>query len=195
MTLLKTLPTIGGKEAADAGDQLAADVWDVFNECFADMYQVAIQQHLMERPKFDAMMANQSIEKLVSLDDDGRVVGLTTATTDLTAVPLIDPRFFQRWPDLYEQHRILYVPFIGVLPHAGPGPLMQVSEHIYHWTARVKGAVAFDACNHNNNKRKFTRRLVLAAGLIARDQDDPTPVHETIDCQSYELINLSGAAQ
>lgn len=196
MTLLKVLTTVGGKEAADDGDHLAADVWHVFSECFANMHQVAIQDHQMTRPKFDAMMANPDIEKLISLDDDaGAVVGLTTVTTDLATVPLIKPRFFaERWPHL--TGRIFYVPFIAVLPHAGAGPLMQVVDYVGHRAAAAKGAVAFDACNHNNAVLGFTRRLVLAARMIARDDDDfPTPVHKTIDIQSYELVDLSGAAQ
>ncbi len=193
MTLLKVLPTIGGKEAADGGDILAAEVWNVFTECFDTMYEVAIQDHTMPRAKFDAMMANPDIEKLVSLDDTGAVVGLTTVTTDLSAVPLINPRFYDRWPHL--KGRIFYVPFIGVLPHAGAGPLMQVVDYVGHCAARAKGAVSFDACLHNNNVLGFTRRLVIAARLIARDDDDddfPDPVHITIDTQSYELVDLSG---
>jgi len=194
MTLLKVLTTVGGKEAADNGDDLARAVWDVFNECFTEMHMVAIQDHTMNRPKFDAMMADTGVEKLVSIDDDGAVVGLTTVTTDLTAVPLINPLFFDRWPHL--NGRIFYVQFIGVLPRAGVGPLMQVVDYVGHRAAAAKGAVSFDACMYNNDVLKFTRRLVLAARMIARDDDEfPNPVHQTIDVQSYELVDLSGVAQ
>lgn len=142
---------------------LAEEAWALYFETFRDLNAYAVQRHLMYRGEFDAVMADPRVEKYLTLDDDGRLTGMSTYTNDLAAMPLISPAYFERrWPDLYDTRRIWYCGFVAVHPHSqGSTAFGELVEAMYRVAAAQNGIIALDTCRYNNDRRHLDRVIPL----------------------------------
>lgn len=142
---------------------LTAEAWTLYEETFRDLNAYAVQRHLMYRAEFDDVMGDDRVEKYLALDDDGALVGLSTYTNQLDAMPLISPAYFaRRWPDLYATRRIWYCGFVAVHPRGQGGTAFgELVEAMYRVAAAQNGIIALDTCKHNNDTRHLDRVIPL----------------------------------
>jgi ribosomal protein S18 acetylase RimI-like enzyme len=164
--------------------------WHMYEEAFRDLNRLAVQRHLMHRYEFEEVMRDQRVTKYLCLEDNDRLVGISTFTNDLDAVPLIAPEYFEHhWPDLFAARKIWYIGFLAVDPDAqGRQAFAQLAEQMYMVAAAQDGLVGLDLCNHNNDVRHMSRVLRIMARRLGRSRLD------LIDQQSYWLYRFGAAA-
>jgi len=171
-------------------DGFIETAWQLYEKAFQDLNRLAVQRHLMHRDEFEEVMHDQRVTKYLCLEDDGTLVGMSTFTNDLDAVPLIAPDYFEyHWPDLYAARKIWYIGFLAVHPDAqGRRAFAQLSEQMYMVAAAQDGLVGLDLCNHNDDVRHMSRVLRIMARRLGRSRLD------LIDQQSYWLYRFGAAA-
>jgi hypothetical protein len=151
----------------EVADALRADVreeaWRLYTEVFDELRYAAVKRHVMVRPEFDALIADQRVDKYVALADDGAMHGLSTYTNDLSAVPLISPEFFQRrWPEHFAQRRIWYCGFVAVRTGApSAGVFAGLVEAMYRTAAAHGGIIGLDFCRHSDEVFRMSRSVRL----------------------------------
>lgn len=180
MTLIKTEPTLAEEHATAA--------WTVYRECFAPLRHLAVQRHLMTIDEFDQQMADPRLTKAMMLDDHGTIIGIACYTTDLAAVQLVEPAYFEHhYTRAYRGQHIWYVTFCGVLP-AHHGAFLTFVEHMYNLSAPHDGVVLFDACNHNVNKLRIFRSIIAWTARLSGRKSKA----KVIDQESYLLVSVAG---
>jgi hypothetical protein len=141
--------------------------WELYIEAFRDLNALAVQRHLMYRSEFDELMRDQRVQKYMCLDDDGTLLGMSTYTNDLDAVPLIAPEYFERhWPDHYAANKIWYIV-----------------------AATQNGLVGLDICSYNDDVRNMSRVFRLMIRRLTANMR-----FERIDQQSFWLYEFPAAA-
>jgi hypothetical protein len=165
--------------------------WELYIEAFRDLNALAVQRHLMYRSEFDELMRDQRVQKYMCLDDDGTLLGMSTYTNDLDAVPLIAPEYFERhWPDHYAANKIWYIVFVAVHPDAQGRPAFaQLVEEMYLVAATQNGLVGLDICSYNDDVRNMSRVFRLMIRRLTANMR-----FERIDQQSFWLYEFPSAA-
>jgi hypothetical protein len=131
-----------------AGDR-AEEALKLYEEAFTGLNAMTIQRHLMNRDEFDAMCADERIEKWTVTSDDGYLAGLATYTNQLEAWPLISPEYFaRRWPTHYAENRIWYCGFVAVPGHH-KGVFVDLIEAMYRRAEEREGVISLDICRFN----------------------------------------------
>lgn len=173
------------------GESLIADAWTMYHETFAELNAFAVQRHLMYEHEFAEVMRDRRVQKYLVLDD-GAIVGLSTYTNELDAVPLISPAYFElRWPDLYAEQRIWYCGFVAVHPRAqGAGPFREMVEAMCRVAVQQGGIISLDMCRFNDQKRHLSRVIPLMLRRVAGDVRT-----ERLDEQSYWLYEFPTAGE
>lgn len=173
---------------------LLEEAWQLYSAAFADLNTRAVQRHLMHRYEFDDVMRDPRVDKYLVIDDeDGQMVGLSTYTNDLTAVPLISPEYFERrWPDLYAKQLIWYCGFVAVHPDAqGTGPYREMVGAMCLAAAGAGGIISLDMCRLNAEGRHMARSIPL---MLRRAAGGPVRT-ERLDEQSYWLYEFPAAGR
>jgi hypothetical protein len=183
MTTLKLFDSLGG--------ELAETSWAIYRECFERLNADAAQRHLMYRPEFDEVMADERVLKLMPLDDAGVPVGLATFSNRLDAFPLIAPEFYAKhWPGPYAEHRIFYCGFVGVIDRARmTSAFKDIFAKFYEITEPVQGLVALDICTRNEDVLKLPHMI----GRALHRMSDRRSTYERVDAQSFWLYDVTGA--
>jgi ribosomal protein S18 acetylase RimI-like enzyme len=165
--------------------------WQLYADAFRDLNSLAVQRHLMYRDEFDEVMRDQRVQKYLCLDDGGNLLGMSTYTNDLTAVPLIAPEYFERhWPEHFKARRIWYILFVAVHPQAqGHHVFAQLVEEMYVVAATQNGLVGLDICNYNDDVRNMSQIFRLMVRRLTENMR-----FERIDQQSFWLYEFPSAA-
>jgi hypothetical protein len=165
--------------------------WELYIEAFQELNALAVQRHLMYRSEFDELMRDQRVQKYMCLDDDGTLLGMSTYTNDLNAVPLIAPEYFERhWPEHYAAHKIWYIVFVAVHPEAQGRPAFaQLVEEMYLVAATQNGLVGLDICSYNDEVRNMSRVFRMMIRRLTANMR-----FERIDQQSFWLYEFPSAA-
>ena len=170
--------------------ELLDQAWRFYHRTFRPLAVRAVQRHVLHRGEFDELMADGRVTKYVARAD-GAVVGLAAMTEDLTTLPLLSTDYFaHRWPDLYEQRRIVYCLFVGV--HSGPrgeGVFVDLQREMYKQVAAVRGMVVLDICAYNEAELGLPWSIEAILKPIAGDA-----VATRLDSQSYWLYEFPDAA-
>lgn len=163
------------------------EAWRLYSEAFDELRVVAVQRHVFYRSEFDEIMDDPRVEKLIAVDADGVMRGVSTATNDLTAMPLISPDYFAaRWPAAYAAHRVFYIGFVAVHPFAhGTGVFLQLVHEMVDRLSHRGGIVAMDMCTRNAD----VLRLADAVDRIVRSSV-PEARHLRLDAQSYHAFEF-----
>ncbi len=171
---------------ADLLDQ----AWDFYLECFNDLRVLAANRHLLYRDEFDDLMADTRVPKYVALDAEETVVGLAAMTTELDAISLIAPEYFEyHWPELYRENRIFYVSFVGAdRGTRGAGVFIALLRRMYQPIGEVDGKVVVDICSYNEDRHQLPRMIAIILGRAA-GRAQPTRV----DAQSFWLYEFPKA--
>ncbi|GAB3264306.1 hypothetical protein GCM10027586_20270 [Kineococcus gypseus] len=166
-TSLQVLTTLNG--------DLREQAWEVYHEAFRRLEVLAVQRHLMTRAEFDAVCADERVEKHLGVDDelDGRVCAFGTFTNHLAAIPLISEAYFaHRWPEHHAHGRVWYIGCLGVHPaYRGSGIFPRMVAHMCAVVGERGGVAGIDVCRHNEEELALPQlfgRLVDAAGAGAR---------------------------
>lgn len=146
-------------------EDLIEIVWKLYSEAFEGLNALAVQRHLMYRDEFDAVMGDSRVQKYLCLGDDGELVGLSTYTNELDAMPLISPAYFERrWPRLYAERKIWYCGFVAVHPNGRPAnAFAELVEAMYLVAATQNGIIGLDMCRYNDEAHHMSRvvRIML----------------------------------
>ena len=157
--------------------------WRLYGRAFDDLRVLAVQRHIMHRPEFDALMADDRVNKYLVTDDDGALAAVATMTNDLFAVPLISPEYFEhRWPLLYAKRRVWYVSFVAVDPAYQNRGVMQlvVDRMCTEPTGEEGGVICLDACEY----RETAQHLPAAIERQA-NRTSPGVTRVRLDSQVY----------
>jgi len=172
-------------------EDLHEGVWTMYQDAFQELNTLAVQRHMMFRSEFDEVMRDPRISKYIALRDDGTLVGVSTYTNELDAVPLISPQYFaHNWPEHYAAKKIWYIGFVAVSPEAqGREAFAQLVEQMYLVAATQNGLVGLDICTYNDDVRRMSRVFRL---MVSRLSDNMR--FNRIDQQSYWLYEFPNAA-
>ncbi|GAA1633784.1 hypothetical protein [Actinoplanes couchii] len=169
---------------------LLDEAWNFYLDCFNDLRVLAVNRHLLYRDEFDDLMTDQRVPKYVARADDGGVVGLAAMTTELDAISLISPEYFEyHWPELYRENRIFYVSFVGAdRGTRGSGVFIALLRRMYQPIGEVDGKVVVDICSYNEDRHSLPRMISIILGRAA-GRAQPT----RMDAQSFWLYEFPKA--
>lgn len=179
---IKFLPVLDG--------DLAETCWQVYTDAFAPLAELAAQRHVMTRDEFDTVAADPRVDKVLTLDDSGSIIGVASFTRHLDAVPLISLPFYRRrWPQAFEQKRIWYIGFVAIAPAAQrTAAFDDLIGELFAIAAAEHGLVSLDVCAHNQDKRHLPRAIELTVSRLSAGVSKA----DTADTQSYWIFDLTG---
>jgi hypothetical protein len=166
------------------GDDAEA-IWQMYEEAFTPLDELAAQRHLWTREEVLAELANPAIVKFIGWSGD-YPVGLAMVTNELELVPMISPAFLRhRFPEHAARNAIFYgivifvrAGFRGKTLFARLGALMGQE------TALHGGVVLFDVCSYNREHAAVDANLGRLAVPV------PNSAMTMVDQQSWFAIEL-----
>ena len=179
-------------EVLDTVDHDARETaWSLYHAAFEELNALAVQRHLMYRPEFDGVMGDRRVRKYLAVDDGGELLGLSTYTNELDAVPLISPAYFERrWPEHYAQHRVWYCGFVAAHPDGRARQVFaRLVEAMYRHAAEHDGIIALDFCAHNDEVHRMSRVVQI---MLHRISGGVMRAHR-MDAQSFWLYDSAPA--
>lgn len=174
--------------AAAAGIDQA---WELYEEVFAEVNDLAAQRHLMTYAEFQTVYHDGDVRKFYAHDEAGRLIGMATLTNNLAAWPLISPQYFaRRWPHFYARRAIWYCGFVGARPNQHA--FRNLVTDMYHLIHSNDGMTAMDFCTHNCITRRLPDATLKLLGRL-----DPTTSMEVADQQTFIVYHFgtAGATQ
>jgi len=171
-------------------EDLIGEAWDLYYTAFQELNALAVQRHLMYRGEFNEVMADERVQKYLSLDDQSTLCGLSTYTNDLDAVPLISPQYFQRrWPQHFAERRIWYCGFVAVrASERAASAFSELVEAMYLAARTQNGIIGLDFCRFNDSSRRMARVIELKLHRLSGEVRA-----ERMDEQSYWLYEFPAA--
>lgn len=171
---------------------------------YADAWQVVLLEasarHLLTLEEFREEMLDPRLEKHVVIDQEGRVVAMTTMTTDLDAIPWINPSFYQhRFPEEHADQTLYYLGYTFVdLEHRRTRAFALMAETVNTRLRQARGVIGFDICGFNMRRgvgRRLERLFSGSSDIITEDTqtyfvaDYRTPRPPAAGC--YALSSLA----
>jgi hypothetical protein len=154
-----------------------------------DLLFHAAARHVLTLEEFTFEMLDARIEKHLVVDDDGgRILGLTTLTNDLSAIPWINDHFYTtRYPEPATQGTLFYVGYTFIhQADRGQRVLWMMARERDRRFAEAHAVVAFDICAFNNHRGIGRRKDFL---FPASDRVD------ALDTQTYYTADYRRLAQ
>ena len=164
------------------------DAWQLYLAAFDCLRTRAVQRHVLYRDEFDAIMKDTRVIKYLGFD--GPVLScFGTRTSDLDAVTLISPEYFQaRYPRQFESHNIFYVLFFAIRPeYQSSGALFGLMNVLVSHIPE-EGILVIDiaAARKSVHLQKAVQRIVR--------QQAPTARTVLLDEQTYYAYEFSPVA-
>jgi hypothetical protein len=171
-------------------DEKLDAAWDFYHEAFDELRTKAVQRHVLYRDEFDEQMADERVLKYVGVVGD-RITALATVTSDLDAVPLISPEYFEsRWPQLYADRQIYYVGFLGVQAGSrGAGVFVQLLRRMGEQILAAESIMVLDVCSHNEEEYSLPTAIRVASARVAGRVKS-----RRLDSQSYWVYEFPEAS-
>lgn len=161
---------------AELDDELTNHFYGLYERAFAPLRTVAPARQVLTRQEFDDEMRDTRIWKYVAHDDDGRPIGLTTLTRDLSTVLWISPEYYaHRYPEQWARDAVFYLNFSVVVPDARHrSVLFAMLRAATHRVASRQGVCAYDVCGYNNTGLGHgpVQRMLYRFGHIDVDRLD-----------------------
>ncbi len=134
----------------------------------------AAARHVLSLEEFREEMRDDRLEKHVVLDDDDRVVAMTTLTTDLDAIPWINPTFYRsRYPAEAEAGTLFYLGYTFVdVEHRRSAALSLMAGAVNRRLAQAHGVIGFDICGWGMRRgigRRIERMFSGSVGVLSGD--------------------------
>jgi pyruvoyl-dependent arginine decarboxylase len=161
--------------------------YQLYCDTFGELDTFAVARQLLTESEFLAEMLDPRVNKYLAWDDEGRVIGMTTLTTDLSTVPWINPNYFaHHYPEQHARECVFYLGFTLVHPdYRGARIFQAMAELIAQRVLSVSGVVAWDLCLVNDE-----RGLGGTGGKVLRKIAHVTI--DAIDRQTYYAATLHG---
>lgn len=168
--------------AAPASAELLAEAWRFYEDVFTELNALAANRHLMTFDEFEYVMADSRVQKWFAFSDDGRIIGMSTITNDLSAWPLVSPAFFaKRYPNHYERQAIWYIGFVGCnLEGTRAHAFYDLIARMQPQVEASDGIFVQDFCTHN----VAVRRLPDATRAVLQ-RINSTVAFSRIDAQEF----------
>lgn len=157
---------------------LAPDVIDDLYPRYAAAWDVLVDEaaarHLLTHGEFAQDMRDIRLEKHVVLDDDGHVVAMTTITSEIDAIPWINPSFYRRrYPAEAAGGTVFYLGYTFVdADHRRSGALSLMIESVNTRLSQVRGVIGFDICGWSMERgigRRVERMFSQSSSIIRSD--------------------------
>lgn len=171
-------------------DERAEAIWEMYEEAFTPLDELAAQRHLWSKEEVLAELANELIVKFVGWSGD-EPVGLGMITNDLELVPMISPAFLRRrFPEQASRNAIYYGIVIFVRPgYRGKTLFARLGAQMAQEAALDSGVILFDVCSYNRENGAIDQNL----GRIARPFQGSHM--SLIDQQSWFAVELPQAME
>lgn len=168
----------------------ALGYYPLYLQTFSELDTLAAGRQLLHEFEFMEEMLDPRVRKYVAWDAEGNPLGMSTLTTDLDAVPWINPAYYaHRFPEHHARGAIYYLGFTLVHPDYRHTRVFRVlHEEIGHDVLAHRGVVGWDMCRVNSS-----RGLNLVVERILNTLADATM--ETVDEQTYYTAVLHGPRQ
>ena len=124
------------------------DLYPRYAAAWESLLPKAAARHRLSAEEFRHEMLDPRLEKYVVLDTDDRVVAMTTMTTDLDAIPWINPDFYQqRYPDECANGTMFYLGYSFVdIEHRRTRAFAMMTEAVDERVSSVHGVIGLDMC-------------------------------------------------
>ncbi len=167
-------------------DHHIALFYELYSLAFEPLKKLSAARQVLTRAEFVEQMRNDRVAKLVAWGDDGKPLGLTTLSNDLTTVPWISPEYFQdHYPEHWARGAVYYLGFTLAHPSQRHRRFVETLIKVGMQEAVTKNAViAYDVCAHNEKLLRFSARVT---GLLATI---PNTKFEHIDTQLYACVTF-----
>ncbi|GAA3709493.1 hypothetical protein GCM10022204_29730 [Microlunatus aurantiacus] len=134
----------------------------------------AAARHVLSLEEFRDEMRDGRLEKHVVVDDDGRVVAMTTLTTELDAIPWINPTFYRlRFPAEAAAGTLFYLGYTFVdVEHRRSAALSLMAGAVNRRLAKAHGVIGFDICGWGMARgigRRIERMFSGSVGVLPGD--------------------------
>lgn len=125
--------------------------YPVYLAAFEPLLTEAAARHVLSRSEFAHEMSDPRIDKIV-VRDDGRLLALTTLTTDLSTIEWINPAYFATtFPDATARGAMFYLGYTLVDPtRRRSNALLIMAGEVNRRLTEVQGVVAYDICSFND---------------------------------------------
>lgn len=164
---------------------VAEQIWEMYEEAFTPLDELAAQRHLWTRAEILEELANPAIVKFIGWSGD-LPVGLAMITNELELVPMVSPAFLRRrFPEHAARNAIFYGIAIFLRPgFRGKTLFARLGALMAQETALHGGVVLFDVCTHNREHGAVDENL----GRIATPF--PGSSMSLVDQQSWFAVEL-----
>lgn len=89
------------------------EAWKLYQEAFAELNTMTVQNHLMEFSEFLKYCNDHHIRKYLAYEDDA-LIGMSMMTCRLKSWPLISWQYFAtHYPELFERDAVWYIGFVA----------------------------------------------------------------------------------
>jgi hypothetical protein len=169
----------------------SADVdmfYGLYEEAFGPLRTLAAARHVLHPGEFREEMADPRILKYVAWADTGDAIGVSTITSDLSAVPWISPEYYStKFPEHAARGAIYYLGFTLVRLEARHGSVFQ--DMVTAMLSRVladRAVVGWDICAYNDDAFGFGKSI---RKMLERQTD---VLLKIVDRQSYYVADFGG---
>lgn len=179
--LLKTLTALSDDQIEEA--------WVLYHTCMTPLEVQSAQVQVMTKDDFRAMMLDERFVKGLVIDDGG-IIAMGVYTTDLTSMPtLVSWKFYRHhWTDEYDRKAIFYVVFIA---SAGQHRAYRMFvEHVYALAAPMRGLVAVDVCDYNEDQHYFVKAIANTTRRLSGRRSR----HYRVSYQGFWMYDVTGQA-
>ncbi len=161
--------------------------WPIYRASFEPLTVRAAARHLLSREEFEEDMRDERILKFL-VQDGGRIVGMTTMTTDLDAVPWISPEYYRHhYPEHAARGAIYYFGYALVDPdHRRNRVFVAMLDTMLALLLENRAIAAYDVSRYNDETVKLAERLFIRA----RQTSDVTV--DVADVQTYYAATFHG---
>jgi len=127
------------------------ELYALYEAAFGGLRTRAAAKHVLSREEFDEEMSDPRIDKYVAVAEDGQILGLSTFTGDLVAVPWISPEYYaHHYPEHTARRAVYYLGLTMVRPQWQRGGVFEEMVATIVRRLRAESAVcAWDMCRFN----------------------------------------------
>lgn len=156
-------------------------LYGLYEQAFGPLRVLAAARHVLTRSEFVEEMHDVRVDKYVALDEAGAVVGISTFTGDLAAVPWISPEYYAAsFPEQTARGALYYLGFTLVDPaYRRHRTFEAMVEEIVRRLRAEKAVCVWDMCAFNRDE------LQLEAGIVAILDRSGGATMTTLDTQTY----------
>ncbi len=165
---------------AVVSDEDAERFHDLYEAAFGPLRTLAAARQVLYRDEFFREMRDSRVTKYVAWAPDGRPIGLSALSTDLSTVPWISPEFYaHKFPEHSARNAIFYVHFMLAEPGgARQGGLDALFDTLVEICVARQVVALYDVCAFNDEDRrlgqKFRTRMESSASVLVSKLDTQT---------------------